>query len=349
MTTPASVDEFVMPHRPPVPGLRFRRWRGFEDLVGMAAANQRARADLGIEEVIDVEAMTRTYSHLDHCDLSTDLVIVERDGRTIGYIRVDWKDLTNGAREFFSFGILDPAERRQAIGQAMLSWSEDRLGAIAASLPSDRPGQLFAHSRDRDTGARVLFEHNGWQPVARGYDLVRPSLDDIPVVPLPDGIVVRAVTEAERRTIWEAAREAFRDHRDEEEWTEADWATFQGDFPDVGPWVIAFDGDEVAGGIWNRIDEAENAYHGRDRGVLQTVWTGTRWRRRGLARALIARSLVTLRDRGMTSAALDVDGANPNQAMDLYLAHGFEITTSSTDWRKPLPTATESRDRQESP
>ena len=69
-----------MPHRPAVSGLRFRRWRGFDDLTGMAAANQRARDDLGIEEVIDLEGMTRTYSHLDHCDLATDLVIAERDG-----------------------------------------------------------------------------------------------------------------------------------------------------------------------------------------------------------------------------------------------------------------------------
>ena len=341
--TALAIDDLIMPRRPEVPGLRFRRWRGFEDLAGMAAANQRARHDLGIEELIDLEGMTRYYSNLDHCDLSQDLVIAERDGETIGYIRVEWKDLTNGGREFFSFAMLDPAERRQGIGQSMLSWSEGRLREIAGEIPDDRPGELRAYLRDSDVGARVLFERNGWRPVARGYDMVRPTLADIPEVPLPDGLVVRPVTEADRRTVWEAAREAFRDHRDEEEWTEADWARFQGDFPDVSTWVVAFDGEEVAAGIWNRIDDKENAYHGRQRGVLQTVWTGARWRRRGLAKALIVRSLVVLRDRGMTSAALDVDGANPNQAMSLYLGQGFEITTSATDWRKPLSPAASER------
>lgn len=349
MTTDALADELIVPHRPDVPGLRFRHWRGFDDLVGMAAANQRARDDLGIKEVIDVEGMTRTYSHLDHCDLSTDLVIVERDGRTVGYLRVDWNDLTNGSRQFFSFGIIEPAERRQGIGQALLSWSEARLAEIAASLPQDRPGQLFAYTRDRDPGAQMLFERNGWQPVARGYDMVRHTLDDIADSPLPDGLVVRAVTEVDRRTVWEAAREAFRDHRDEEEWTETDWETFKGEFPDVTPWVIAFDGDDVAGGILNRIDPVANAHHGWSRGVLQTVWTGARWRRRGLARALISRSLVTLRDLGMTSAALDVDGENPNQAMNLYLSQGFEITTSSIDWRKTMPEAVNASAQLESP
>ena len=349
MTTDALADEIVVPHRPAVPGLRFRRWRGFEDLVGMAAANQRSRDDLGIEEVIDVEAMTRTYSHLDHCDLATDLIIVERDGQTIGYLRVDWKDLTNGTRQFYSFAVLEPAARRQGIGQALLSWSEGRLAEIAASLPQDRTGQLFAQTRDRDPGATILLERNGWQAVAHGYDMVRPTMDDIVECPLPDGLIVRPVAESERRRIWDAARDAFRDHRDEEEWTEADWATFPGDFPDVTPWVIAFDGDEIAGGIWNRIDTIANAHHGWSRGILQAVWTGARWRRRGLARALIGRSLVTLRDLGMTSAALDVDGANPNQAMNLYLSQGFEITTSSIDWRKPLPEATAASGPPESP
>lgn len=143
--------------------------------------------------------------------------------------------------------------------------------------------------------------------------------------------------ETERRKIWEAAREAFRDHRDEEEWTEEDWARFPEDMPDAALWVIAFDGDEVAGGIFNTIDPAENAHHGRARGALATVWTGARWRRRGLAKALIARSLGRLRERGMTSAYLGVDGANPNQAMDLYASLGFEVATSTIDWRKPFP------------
>ena len=144
----------VVPHRPDVPGLRFRRWRGFEDLVGMSAANQRARDDLGIEDVIDLDAMTRTYSHLDHCDLSTDLVIVEArwsDDR-LPPRRVE--DLTNGSRQFFSFGILDPTERRQGIGQALLGWSEARLAAIAAALPgpTDRAA-VRVHPRSRP-GAR---------------------------------------------------------------------------------------------------------------------------------------------------------------------------------------------------
>jgi mycothiol synthase len=324
-----------------VSGLQFRHWRGVSDLAGMAAANQLARDDAGVEEVITLEGITRNYNHLVNCNLVRDLLVVERHGRTIGYVRVEWRDLTNGERQFFSLCVLEPAERGQGIGQAMLSWSEDRLAQIAAGVPDDRPGQLCGFTYSADVGGIALLEKNGWTQVARGYEMVRPTLDDVPEIELPDGLVVRDVDETERRRIWEASREAFRDHRDEQEWTEEDWARFPEDMPDLSLWVVAFDGSEVAGGIWNVIDAAENAHHGRVRGALATVWTGARWRRRGLAKALIARSLRRLRERGMTSAYLGVDGANPNQAMDLYAGLGFEVATSTIDWRKPLERITE--------
>ena len=54
-------------------------------------------------------------------------------------------------------------------------------------------------------------------------------------------------------------------------------------------------------------------------------------------RALLARVLVLLRDRGMTSAYLGVDGINPNQAMDLYESLGFEIRSAESDWTKAVP------------
>ena len=47
------------------------------------------------------------------------------------------------------------------------------------------------------------------------------------------------------------------------------------------------------------------------------------WRRRGLARALVAESLRALRDAGMTSAVLGVDADNPTGALGVYEDNGF--------------------------
>ncbi len=335
-------DEVIVPHRPEIPGLRFRRFRGSTDYPGMAAANQATRDDAGIEEVITAEGMAIHYDHLVNCDRDLDILLVERADRIIGYARVEWRELTDGSRTFVTVCLLDPGERRQGIGTAMLGWSEARLAAKAAALPDNgtRPSQMQAFTYGEDAGAIALLERAGWTRAGHGYEMVRPTLDDIPELPLPDGLVVRPLgtDPASRRRVWDAAADGFRDHRTEPEPTEEDWEEFLADpHQDPSLWVVGFDGDEIAGAVLGKIDPAENAHHGRERGIVDSVFTRPAWRRRGLARALIARTLVRLRDHGMSSAYLGVDGLNPNQAEKLYRSLGFEIASTSIDWTKPVP------------
>ena len=220
----------------------------------------------------------------------------------------------------------------------MLAWGEARLARVAARIPDDRPGLMRAWNWDSDVGAARLLEQSGWTREGRGYEMVRPTLDDIPAVPLPSGFEIRSVVDdIEDRRVWDAEVEAFRDHRAESEVTEEDWAARRED-PHREPalWAIAYHGDEIAAGVMGRIDPEENAHHGLLQGYIDSVWTRKPYRRRGLARALLAQVLLLLRERGMTSAYLGVDGINPNQAVDLYESLGFEIRTSETDWTKPL-------------
>ena len=335
-------DEIEIADRPAVPGLRFRRFRGPTDYPGMVAANQVERDEAGIQEVITIEGMAADYPHLTNCDLDRDVLIVERDGATIGYARVEWRDQIDGTRGFVSICHLQPGERRQGIGRAMLGWCEARLSSKAAELP-DRAsvsGSMQAFAYGANPGAKALLDRTGWTRAGHGYEMVRPTLDDIPNLPMPDGLLVRPVgsDEASRRAVWDAGADAFRDHRSEQEPTEEDWQQFLGDrFQDPSLWVVAFDGDEIAGAVLGKIDPAENAHQGRERGICDSVFTRPAWRRRGLARALLARALVRLRDHGMTSAYLGVDGLNPNQAMTLYGSLGFEVASMSIDWTKPLP------------
>ena len=154
---------------------------------------------------------------------------------------------------------------------------------------------------------------------------------------------VREVRQAEIYSICRADVEAFRDHWggfDDSDATLERWKKSPSWDPSL--WVVAWDGDEVAAGVINAIEEEENRALGVERGWLHSVFTRRPWRRRGLARALIARSLVKIRDRGMTSAVLGVDADNPTGAFGLYESVGFEVSYRSTAWRKPLePDASE--------
>jgi mycothiol synthase len=334
-----AIDEVEIPGRPDVPGLRFRHYRGATDHAGMAAANNANRVISGSLEVVTEESIGRQYANLVNSDPHDDLVMVELDGSIIGYARVEWRDGTDGSRYLETVCVLDPTHRRRGIGGAMLAWQERRLLEIAAGLPDDRPSVLRAWTWDRDVGAGALLERRGWTREGRGYEMVRPNLDDIPEIPLPDGFEVRPVRPEDARPIWDASAEAFRDERGEGEWGEGDWASHAADpYRDPSLWAIAWSGDDIAGGVAGRIDPEENAALGVRQGYIAGVWTRRPYRRRGLARALLARVLVLLRDAGMTSAYLGVDGLNPNQALSLYESLGFVVNSSDTDWSKPLAT-----------
>jgi GNAT superfamily N-acetyltransferase len=108
---------------------------------------------------------------------------------------------------------------------------------------------------------------------------------------------------------------------------------------DPSLFVVAWDGDEIAGAVINEINATENAAFNRQRGWLRSVFVRRQWRRRGLGKAIVLRSLQVFRDRGMTSAGLGVDADNPMGAMGLYTGTGFVTEVRSSAYRKPMETA----------
>lgn len=339
------LDEVAVPSRPNDATIRFRQYRGTSDLAGMAAANQAMRDAEGIVETTSAEDMAIQYANLTNCDVDHDLVIVERIGepsRTVGYARVEWRDLTDGSRSFQSLVIMAPEARTPGLARALLGWAEARTVDNARQQPDrDRvAARMQTWSLGADQTIPDALDATGWRREGRGYEMLREPLDDIPALPVPDGLEVRPIVDDEggRRAVWIASVDAFRDHRDEPEASEEDWRQFRDESKhDTGLWVVAFDGDEIAGGALGLIDEELIAHHGTRRGYIDAVFTRPAWRRRGLARAALAEALVRLRNRGMTSAFLEVDGLNPNQAMGLYGSLGFSVVSSGIDWVKPLP------------
>lgn len=326
-----------------VPGIRFRHFRGLDaDIPGMAAANQASRTADGEVEPMDVERMRVAYAHTQNCDPGRDICIVEAHGEIAGYARVFWDDLIlEDIREYFSISLLRPDVRLPEVRRALLHWTEERRRAIAAEHRAagevtGRPLWLGSGGPDNDRETVELLRASDYEPNRRFATLIRPDLDDIVETALPDGLETRPIVRDERllRRIWEAEAEAFLDHFGAREPTEDDYAAFlEEPGQDLALWYIAFDGDEVAAGVRCNIKVTVD---GIREGWLDPVFTRRPWRQRGVARALIGRSLVGLRRHGADRAALGVDLQNPNQALRLYESSGFRVVSSSTDWRKPL-------------
>jgi ribosomal protein S18 acetylase RimI-like enzyme len=167
--------------------------------------------------------------------------------------------------------------------------------------------------------------------------MLRPSLEDIPEIPLPEGLEVRPVTSEHHTVIWKAAEEAFRDHWGETQWHDEYFDEWQ-ESPTFQPelWQVAWDGDKVAGSVLTFINHQENEEYHRQRGYTEGISVRRPWRRKGLARALIARSFKAQKEQGMTETALGVDAQNPNGALNLYQSMGFEVVKEHRTYRKPL-------------
>lgn len=88
--------------------------------------------------------------------------------------------------------------------------------------------------------------------------------------------------------------------------------------------------------VLNRLDEAQNEQYGRRRGYTQDVFVRRPWRRRGLARALLARSIRMFCEMGMEETALGVDTRNPSGALRLYEGMGYKQVQRHTFFSKEM-------------
>jgi len=322
---------------PDLPGLIFRGFRGEEDFPAMRETKNTAEMADGVDQPASLEDFAHTYRHLNNCDPATDLVIAEVDGEMVAYGRVHWWEEYAGARRYQPFCFVRPRVRRRGIGTAMLAHNEARLRQIAAGHPAEGERTLEVFCNDGEPGAAALYAAAGYRPVLHGADLVRPNLDDIPEAPLPEGLAVRTPREDEMGKVWEADQEAFRDHLGAAPPGEDDFAGFLSDpYWDPTLWRIAWDGDEVAGQVRSYINGPENEEMGRRRGYTESISVRRPYRRRGLARALIAQSLHAIKERGMEEAALGVLTENLHGAFRLYESLGFRVVHSWTTLRKPL-------------
>jgi len=258
---------------PAVPGLRFRHYRGEEDLPAMLLVYTAAHAADGLEEVTTLEQMKLNYATLVNCDPARDIVLAEVDEELVAYARVFWTDLVEGGRSYENFGFVHPGWRRRGIGTAMHRYNEQRLREIASEHPQVSPKWLSSEGVDADPGNTALLIGDGYVPARYFYDMVAPSLDGITAPPMPEGVELRPPTRDQYRAIWEASAEAFRDHWGENEWSEEDWTRFDADPDNSDPslWRVGWDADEVAGAVVTTVPVEENEEHGRARVYVSMV------------------------------------------------------------------------------
>ncbi len=323
-----------------VPGLSLRPARWPEEAAAITEINNAARRAGGSLSVITAEALQTFYEHLEHCDLPADLRIGELDGRPVAYVRVEWRDEQRGDRAFGTAIFRTPDAPAGTFG-ALLDWALTRHRANAATLPVDgRHPVVTATTWGDDPEGVAAVEARGFLEARFSFEMLRPTLKEIPDRALPAGLEVRPVEPGQLRAIFEAEVETFSGHWGSglEDGSEANWQEFLADpfNRDTDLWQVAWAGDEIAGMVRPFINAEENARYGVRRGWCENISTWSPWRGKGVASALICRALRALRDRGMTEAALGVDAQNETNALRLYESMGFRAVSREIEWRRPL-------------
>lgn len=333
LSTPTSVS-------PPAPiagtGVTFRRWRGLDEIPGMAAANNVLRERCGILETITLESMHHRYTHLVNSDPIEDCIVIERDGVTQGYARMEWRDLVDGDRLYDATLLVAPAIWGTGAADVALAWLEARAVEVAAANPTDRPSFHAQYIFGGNTEQEAALVAAGYSAVRWDAELLRPDLEAIGPIVLPDGYEIRTPEEHELPAVFEMYVAAFHEHWGEsveeaqhiEEWLEDPY--FQLELQ-----VVVFQGDQPASGVYNKLEPQPD---GSLRCLLDGVATHPGHRRLGLARAAINHSLRLAKSMGASSAYLGVDTDNHNRAMELYESCGFRLASSGTSYRKPFET-----------
>ncbi len=339
ISTTLRKGNIQIPEISTIPGLNFRRYQGKSDLPSIVALDNLVHQADQTGEVETVEQLSHHFRHLKNCDPYADILLGEIDGQLVVYSRVWWVEEADGSFLYRLFGNIHPNWRCKGLGAALLPYNENLLREIARANdhPVDKPSYFESWCGNTTPGNRALLVKNSYEAVRYFYEMTRAIDDPLPTAPMPNRLEVRPFKESHNRPIWEAENEAFRDHWGYIEGTEDDYVRFLNSptrKPDL--WQVAWDGDQVAGMILNNYFEEENTTFNRKRGWTDPICVRRPWRRLGLARALLVKSIQMFKEMGFDDTALGVDTENPNGARKLYESVGYQTDKTWMSYRKPF-------------
>lgn len=332
-----SIERYPLNNVPQIDGLVFRHFAGEPDYPKMLAIFNNLHSAGQYSGDTTLQSLSVDFANLSNCDPHDDLVFAEVHEQTVAFCRFFWERQISTQQ--YGYAIMfrvDPTWQAKGIEQALIEWGETRGRHYSVTLPEGSAGFFLAFSRETDQVRSNILTTSGYE-IKRFYHSMSRDLVDLPERPLPDGITVRPVLPKDYRKIWDASNDAFRDEYGASDPTE-EW--YQGYLasPNFRPilWQVAWDGDEVVGSVQNYISLEENELENRRRGYTEGISVRRDWRGRGIASALICRSLAMFKCLNMDEVALTADTQNPTGAMRLYTALGYRPYMTLLEFQKPL-------------
>jgi ribosomal protein S18 acetylase RimI-like enzyme len=234
-------------------------------------------------------------------------------------------------------GGVRPSHRGQGLGRQLLAWQEARALGQLATVDKALPGAILVWADERQSDLRSLSARRGFH-IARYYLELRRDLTQ-PIEPRElDGYEIVPFDLALAEQVRLARNDSFRDHWGSQPVVEEAWESFVARSilrPDLSFLAIAPDG-EVAGFVISEVDEGDFESQGFTSAYIDLVGARRAHRGKGIAPALLTRTLEAIAAAGLEKAVLDVDSESLTGATRMYEAIGFEPANRSVELRKEI-------------
>ena len=224
------------------------------------------------------------------------------------------------------WGRVHPDHTGLGIGATLLDWAEQRSRQAIATAPPGARFVMRCSTLSLNQAAQALYSRSGLQLVRHSLRMVIDLKESPAPAHWPAGIKVRTMVPGQdERAVYQAVRDAFRDHwgyveRPFEEDFRV-WERLNRDREDFDPalWFLALDGEQIAGFSLCR----PNTNDDPEMGWVSSLGVLRPWRRRGLGLALLEHSFAEFSGRGKERVGLGVDAQNLTGATRLYLKAGM--------------------------